>query len=118
MDEKFEKAVKDCIIPILSRFTNGITDLKVEVNKDFHGREYYSVETNDILMTPCVFKSLCIQGTGRRNKDENGNKNTAWTLHWHWESFDGGTNGAKLVSILMRESPHTETWYVEQTYIR
>lgn len=100
MDEKFAKAVKDCIIPILSRFTNGITDLKIEVKEDCHGREYYSVETNNIPMTPCVFKTLCIQGEGKRYEDEEGIEYIHWSLSWRWTYFDGGSNGASLMTIV------------------
>lgn len=100
MNEEFVKAVKDCIIPILSRFANGITDLKIEVKKDCHGKEYYSVETNNILMTPCVFKTLCIQGTGHECEDKDGNKRIYWSLSWRWTHFDGGSNGANLITII------------------
>lgn len=99
MYENFEKAVKDCIIPILSRFANGITDLKFEVNKSFNGTEYYTVETNNIHMTPCVFKTLCIQGEGQKCNDYDGEERICWRLHWRWTCFSGGSNGTELVSI-------------------
>lgn len=99
MDEKFEKAVKDCIIPILSRFTNGLADLKVEAKTSFSGTKYYFVETNNIPMIPRVFKTLCIQGEGTIHKDEDGHEIIIWTLIWRWTYFNGGSNGAELIAI-------------------
>lgn len=106
MNEKFENAVKDCIIPILSRFTNGITELKIEVKKSFNGKEYYDVETNNIPMTPCVFKTLCIQGTGKIFTNEDGNESIAWSFNWRWTHFDGGENGTQMISFITDASLH------------
>lgn len=99
MNEKFAKAVRECLTPILSRFANGIAITKIEEKKSFNGTEYYDVETNNIPMTPCVFKTLCIQGEGKKYKDEEGNEYIHWSLSWRWTYFDGGSNGANLITI-------------------
>lgn len=98
MDEIYNKAIKDCLIPILSRFTNGISDLDIEVKKSFGGTEYYHVRTNDITMTPSVFKSLHIEGTGNEYIEDE-IPVICWRLCWRWECFSGGSNGTELITI-------------------
>lgn len=99
MNEEFVKAVKDSIVPILSRFTNGITDFNVEAKTRYNREGYYDVKTNDIPMTPCVFKSIRIEGEGNEfaRGDE---KYIMWRFSWRWTIFDGGVNGTNLIRII------------------
>lgn len=99
MDEKFKKAVNDCLIPILSRFANGITDLHLAVKESPSGKKYYAIATDNIPMTPCVFKSLLIEGQGHPYTDEEGKERILWRFRWCWDCFGGGSNGTELVSI-------------------
>lgn len=117
MNEEFVKAVKDCIIPILSRFTNGITDLDIKVRKSFNGEDYYSVRTNAVPMTPCVFKSLYIKGEGKEYKQEEEDV-ILWRLDWRWECFDGGENGTDLITVETYADLHYGQMVVKSINIR
>ena len=98
MDEQFEKAVKDCILTILSRFTNGINDLNIEVKKSSRGEEHYHFETENIPMTPQVFKHLHIVGDGYECMERDTSV-INWRLRWQGRGFNGGSNGTEFISI-------------------
>lgn len=117
MNEEFAKAVKDCIIPILSRFTNGITELNVKEKMSFNNSLYYKVRTNDIPMTPCMFKSLRIEGEGTKGKIDD-TEVILWRLDWRWECFDGGENGTDLITVETYADLHYGQMVVKSINIR
>lgn len=102
--EKNIEQIKHALMPFIARFTSDVTAISVEPKKSFNGTEYLDITTNNIRMTPCVFKSLFINGEANVCKDEDGNEVLWVGLLWRWKSFGGGFNGTELATVWMRKS--------------
>ncbi len=101
-------------MPFIARFTSDVTTISIEPKKSFNGEEYLDIATNNIRMTPCVFKSLFIKGEANVCKDEEDNEVLWVGLSWSWRNFGGGFNGTELATVWMRKGFNgydiTEVW--------
>ena len=102
--EKIIEQIKAELLPAISRFTSDATAISIEPKKSFKGTEYLDISTNDIRMTPYVFRALSIRGEARVCKGDNDAEHISVMLSWRWETFDGGSNGAELARIWMYPS--------------
>lgn len=95
------EAVEREIKAIVARFANDVNKVYIDVAKGARNEEYLKVYTDNIRMTPCVFKSLRIEGEGYLLKDESDNDILSFNLHWRWNHHKGGSNGTELISFSM-----------------
>lgn len=95
------EAVERELKAIVARFANNVDKVYIDVVKGARNEEYLKVYTNNIRMTPCVFKSLRIEGEGYLLKDKGGNDILSFNLDWRWSHHKGGSNGTDLISFSM-----------------
>lgn len=91
--EKITSEIKD----IIARFASGVNEIDLKFNT-YKDRVFFTFSTNEIPMTPCVFKSLQIVGEGHEclYGDE---VEAFWiSMRWDWSYFGGGRNGAELLN--------------------
>lgn len=97
--EELINQTKEALQPIIARFTNDVKEISVVIKQTRRGVEYLDIETNEIRMTPCVFKRLHISGEAHNYMDDNNIEYLGVRLLWCWESFNGGSNGTELATI-------------------
>lgn len=101
-----KEAVRKAANSVIARFTNGVTVISIQEHK-----KYLSLETNDIPMTPRLFKRLYIRGTISPT-----NKGLGVWLDWAWETFDGGSNGTCLCRFSLTKSSNGEGYWIDKIF--
>lgn len=102
--EKNIEQIKHVLMTVIARFTSDVTAISIEPKKTFIGTEYLDIETNNIRMSPCLFKSLCIQGEATPCQRVDESEYLYIVLTWRWKSFGGGSNGTEFAIVWMQQN--------------
>ena len=97
-----DEVIKNMSVFILNSLKrSGVAIEEVTINKTTSRNGDMKLETitNNIPMTPCIFKELVIDGISKPFIDEQSDNKIIcvnFNFNYHWKSFNGGSNGTEL----------------------
>lgn len=87
------------ILNSLKRSGVGVEEVTIKKTASRNGDMLLGVSTNNIPMTPCIFKTLTIEGSSTPFIDDWSNNKIIcinFNFNYYWKTFNGGSNGTEF----------------------